>query len=163
SRCLQYPLFPVGLSHQPLALVAERVAVGGRQPLALETEERPRDLQEPAVLHGIIKAIHVLQQGPDALPRLDVWRERPLAHAGGVGKLRVIVIAQDVVEAAGRRSSGVDVGMRVDQGNTANLGVETANERIVQHGWRSLCLVASWTGLQGRFYNRLVKITKPSV
>src|SRR5262249_56465404 len=50
----------------------------------------------------------------------------------------------------------------VDQGDAANLGVEAAGQRVMQHGGRSFSEVDRWTGLQGRFYKKPVKITKPS-
>ena len=54
-----------------------------RDALALETEERARDLQEPAVLRRVVEAVHVAEDGADAFARRDLGIERGLVHAGG--------------------------------------------------------------------------------
>src|SRR5262249_52406853 len=58
--------------------------------------------------------------------------------AGGVSQLGVVVIAEDVVEVPGGRSMGVDVRVRIDQGNAADFREQVLGQTIVRHGWKSL-------------------------
>ena len=49
------------------------------------------------------------------------------------GKLGVIVVAEDVVERLGGGREGIDVGMRVDEGDSGDFLIEGAGESIDDH------------------------------
>ncbi len=110
------------MSHDALGGVPQRVGVGGVDALALKAEEGAGNLQKPAVLCRVVEAIHVGEDGADALARLNIGGERRLVHAGGVGQFGVVVIAQNVVERARRRTVRVDVRVRIEKGYPADFG-----------------------------------------
>src|SRR5947209_4333246 len=60
-----------------------------------------------------------------------------------MGELGVVVVAEDVVEAAGGRGERVDVRVRVEQGDAAEFVVEGADERVMEHGTLPASGVAS--------------------
>ncbi len=146
-------LFPVGLGHQALGGVAQPGAVGRRDALALEAEEGASNVEEPGILHRVIDAVEVLQQDADALARVDAGGKAGLRHAGGVGELGVVVVAEDVVEAARGRAVRVDVRMRVDQRDSAKGAIQVLRQRVAGH-----CFNLK----SGRPYKGLARITNIS-
>jgi hypothetical protein len=70
-------------------------------------------------LRRVVETIHVLQDGSHALARRHVLAERRLAHARGVGQLGVVVVTEDVIEAARDGVEWINVRVRVDQRNRA--------------------------------------------
>ena len=78
-------------------------------------KKRPRDLDEPGVLDRVVEAVAELEDRPAAFARIDLGRQRLVTHAAGVRELGVVVVTQEVIEAAGGRASRVDVRMRVER------------------------------------------------
>src|SRR5262249_13057811 len=111
----------------------------------------------PAVLHRVVDAIEIREHGADALARGDLGPERDLIHAGGVGKLGVVVIPEDVVEGARSRAMWVDVRVRIDQRNEADFREQILCEFVEElHGRKSIRaseFTACLTKLR-RFYKR---------
>src|SRR5438552_25796 len=68
-----------------------------------------------------------------AFARRPVLGQGRLAHPRGMGELGVIVIAENIVERLRRGRMWVDVRMRVDQGNSADLGIEIARQSVANH------------------------------
>ena len=64
----------------------------------------------------------------------DFGAKQGLVHAGGMGQLGVVVVAEDVVEGPRRGPVRVDVRMRVDQRDMADFRVQVLGETIVEHG-----------------------------
>src|SRR5262249_34560637 len=60
--------------------------------------------------------------------------QRLLVHPGGVGELGVIVVTQDVVEVARGGAVRVDVRVRVEQRDAADLRVQVLSKLVVRHG-----------------------------
>ena len=82
-----------------------------------------------------VTSTSVATNGADALARRYVLAKRRLIHAGRVGEFCVVVIAENIIERLGRGGVRVDVRMRVEQGNAANLGVQVARQAVGQHEW----------------------------
>ena len=115
--------------------VAQRIGVVPADAVALETQENAGDFEKPRILHRVVDAIQVAEHGGDAFARRRVGAQRFLVHAGGMGQFGVIVVAENVVETAGRRLVRINVGMWVDQRDLDNLVKQVARELIViDHG-----------------------------
>src|SRR5205823_4922599 len=108
--------------------------VASRDAFALEAEERPGDVEEPTVLHRVVDTVEMFQKRPHPVPRFDVRSEARLRHPGGMSKLSVVVVVEDVVETASGGVMRVDVRMRVDQWNLAKGAIQILCQCVVCHG-----------------------------
>ena len=132
-RLVQHMLFPVRAGHELLGRVEKRGAVGEGNAVALEVEESAADLEEPLVLHRVVKLGHVVKDGADALACIHAGGQRSLVHAHGVSQLGVVVVAKNLIEAARRRPPRIDVRMRIDERDVADLGVQVLSQPVVKH------------------------------
>ena len=101
--------------------------------MPLIIQESAGNLDEPLVLDRVVELRHVVQNGADAFPRLHLRRQSGVIHARRMGQLRVVVVSQDVVEAAGGWAARIDVRVGIDQGNVTDFGIQLLGERIVEH------------------------------
>ena len=113
---LQYLRGPVGREHFRRRRIVERFPVVGRHAIVGKTEQRAGHLDEPAVLNRVIEWHQVLDQPADFLFRIEPRLfDARLGHAGRVGQLGVVMIAEHI----GQRLRGwrvrIDVRMRIDE------------------------------------------------
>src|SRR6202030_3015698 len=92
---------------------------------------------------------------------IDLLSQWFSAHSGGVGELGVVMVTEQVVEAAGGRGERVNVGVRVEEGNAADFVEENAGERVVEHDDRPASGIALLVRASGLSYNRPVGFTNP--
>jgi hypothetical protein len=123
-RLLANLLFPVGLGEGSLGGIEEGVRVRHGDAVTREAEELAGNLDEPGVLHRVVQPAHVAEDGADAVARRRLAAQRLVAHPGRVRQLRVVVVAEDVVERLGSGGERVDVRVRINEGDGTKGGIE---------------------------------------
>ncbi len=134
---LQYLFGPVRPVHGHGGLIVERFPVGAGDRVGLEAEENLGHFQQPARLDRVFDRAQVFDQATDLLLRVQAWLFDPRTrHAGRMGQLGVVVIAQNVGQSRRSRRVRVDVRVRIDQLDGVQ-SVKQACTKLSGHGVKS--------------------------
>ncbi len=101
---------------------------------AVEAVEGAGDLDEPGILDGVVEPVEEAGEVLDAGLAGHVGSDQLGGHPRGVGQLGIVVVAEDLVEVAGRGSVRVDVRVGVEDRPAGDLVEQLAGEGILRRG-----------------------------